>query len=191
MIKGNNIELIPAALGDRERVYEWCFRSETTKSHAGPPDYPDILIPTLEEFCSDYVDYFFDGSRPHEGRGFLILHQSEPVGFISYSSFHLKPYKSELDIWLNSEAHCGKGLGTDALRALGDYLHEKMGVCQLIIRPSFKNRRAIKSYKKAGFVISEELPSNYMLEEFISIYGDGDYGDEETALLVKWFEEQQ
>lgn len=34
MIKGNKTILKAATLADRQRVYEWCFQSETTKSHS-------------------------------------------------------------------------------------------------------------------------------------------------------------
>ncbi|MCL2397211.1 MAG: GNAT family N-acetyltransferase [Defluviitaleaceae bacterium] len=185
MIKGSIIDLVPAALDDRPKVYEWCFHSETTKYHIGPPAYPDTHIPTFEEFCDDYVDYFFTGAKPNSGRGFIITHSKEPIGFVSYCSYHLKPHKSELDIWMNSEANCGKGFGTDALIALGDYLGQVLGITQLIMRPSVKNINAIRSYKKTGFKESNAPACDYLLEEYIPLYGDGDYGADETVLLIK------
>ena len=187
MISGNIVDLVPATLDDRQKVYDWCFHSETTKFHFGPPDYPDVPVPSFEEFCDDYVDYFFTGLSPDKGRGFVILHDEEPVGFVSYSSYHLKPHKAELDIWMNCEANCGKGFGTDALISLGDYLNETVGIYELIIRPSAKNVNAIKSYKKSGFEESDMPAYDYLLDEYISLYGDGDYGSDETALLIKKF----
>ena len=79
MIKGDKIKLIPAILSDRQKVYEWCFRSETTKSHSGPPNFPNIPIATWKEFCDDYEDYFFTGSDLNKGRGFLISHDDDIV----------------------------------------------------------------------------------------------------------------
>lgn len=190
-IKGNKIELVPATLADRKKVYEWCFQSETTKSHAGPPDYPDIAIPTYEEFCSSddggYTEYYFTGAKPNDGRGFLIVHSGEPVGFVSYCSFHLKPHISELDIWMKSEANCGKGFGTDALIALGDYLNNTMGIDTLIMAPSIKNTRAIKAYGKAGFERTDKPMTDFLLDEYLPVFGAGDYGEGETAILVKRF----
>ena len=187
MIKGNIVNLVPATLDDRQKVYEWCFHSETTKSHAGPPDYVGVPIQSFEEFFEDYADYFFTGAAPNDGRGFLILYNNEPVGFISYCSFHLKPHISELDIWMNSEANCGKGFGTDAILSLGNYLNQTMGIRELIMGPAIKNTRAIQSYKKAGFEESVEPMCEYLLEEYVSLYGDGDYGKDNTAVLVKRF----
>ena len=185
MITGKIIELIPAEQDDRRRAYDWCFQSETTKAHSGPPDYPDVPILTFEEFCDDHPDYYFNGTEPYNGRGFFIIHNEEPVGFITYSGFHMKPKKFELDIWMKSEADCGKGFGTDAIVALGDYLGKTFGIRELVMRPSFKNKRAVKSNKNAGFKESDAPPDYYMLEEYISLYGPGDYGEDETALLIK------
>ena len=185
MIKGKLINLVPATFDDRLNVYNWCFHSETTKSHSGPPKFPDKETPTYEEFCEDYADYYFTGSAPQNGRGFIIMQGEEQLGFISYASFHVKQNKSELDIWLNKEANCGKGFGTDAIISLGNYLNETLGISELIIRPSARNLRAVKSYKKAGFVEFDGTPGYYLLDEYLSLYGDGDYGAEESMLLVK------
>ena len=185
MIKGNIINLIPAALDDRQKIYDWCFFSETSKSHFGAPNYPDMVAPTFEEFYDEYVPYFFDGSQPSKGSGYMIALDEEPIGFISYCSFHLKEHKSELDLWINLEKNCSKGFGTDAIISLGDYIGKTLGISELIMRPSIKNPRAINSYKKAGFIESDKKPDEYLLDEYVSVYGDGDYGPEETVLLIK------
>ena len=190
IIKGKKINLIPATLDDRQKVYEWCFHSETTKSHIGPPDYPETQIPSYEEFCDDYEDYYFTGTRPNDGRGFLIVNDGDPVGFISYAAFHLKPGIAELDNWISSEANCGKGFGTDAIIALGNYLHEAMGIEEIIMAPSIKNTRAIRAYEKAGLIKTSLPMCTFLLDEYIPLYGDGDYGADETVVCVKQFEKQ-
>jgi RimJ/RimL family protein N-acetyltransferase len=88
---------------------------------------------------------------------------------------------------MNCEANCGKGFGTDAIITLGDYLHENIYIDELIMRPSVKNKRAIRSYIKAGFKESNMLPSEYLLDEYVSLYSEGDYGVEGDVLLVKRF----
>lgn len=138
MLTGNKVTLTPAEIKDKEAVYQWCFHSETTKYHSGPPSYPNAPIATEAEFFEDYQEYYFTGAQPQNGRGFLILHAGEPIGFISYSSFHLTDGIAELDIWLNREVHCGKGFGTDAIVTLGDHLHETFGIQKLMMRPSRK-----------------------------------------------------
>ncbi|MDL2289553.1 GNAT family N-acetyltransferase [Clostridia bacterium OttesenSCG-928-F22] len=188
MIKGNMVELVPATLDQRQKAYEWCFCSETTKSHSGPPDYPENPILTYEEFCEKgYEDYYFTGEKPQSGRGFFIAVGGEHIGFISYSCFHLKAGIAELDNWISREENCGKGFGTDAIIALGNYLHETMGIHTLIMGPSAKNTRAIRAYEKAGLIKTNQNMRNFLLPEYIAVYGDGDYGEEQTAVCVKVF----
>jgi diamine N-acetyltransferase len=195
MIKGKTITLIPARLNDRQDVYDWCYQSDVTKYHAGLPDYPDSPIPTYDEFfASDdggYDVYFFTGEKPLSGRGFIIRNSEDaPVGFISYCNFHLAQGISELDIWLSCEANCGKGYGVDALVTLSDYLHETIGIHTLIIAPSAKNTRAIRAYEKAGFQRTERPMSAFLRPEYVPLYGEGDYGTDGTAIMVKHFTTQ-
>lgn len=186
MIKGQKIELIPAVLSDRDDVYEWCFESETTKSHSGPPDFPNAKIATREEFhAEDYEEYFYDGSRLEDGRGYIIVHDGERIGFISYCCFHLKAGIAEIDIWMNSERHCGQGFGTDAIVSLAEHLRETMGMRELIIRPSARNVRAVRAYGKAGFVQTERAVEEFYKDEYLELYGEGDYEGGESTLLVK------
>ena len=187
MIQGQLVTLVPAALEDRQRVYEWCFHSETTKSHAGPPDYPHAPIASPEEFFGEYgyQDYYFTGERPADGRGFLIMRGGGAVGFVSYACFHLQEGFAELDIWMNAEAHCGKGYGMDALAALCGWLGDALGIRAAIMRPSVKNARANRAYQKAGFHPSDKTPQVFLRAEYMEALGDGDYGAAESALLVK------
>ena len=186
-IQGQIIELRPATPNDRQDIYEWCFHSDITPCHAGPPDYPNHPIATQEEFFGEYgyQDYYFTGEKLDKGMGFLIMHQNEPVGFLSYSCFHLREGVAELDIWMRCEAHCGKGYGSDALAALGNWLQETLGIQTLIMRPSIKNQRANRTYQKVGFMPSAQPPDAYLLAEYVDVFGSGDYGADESALLVK------
>jgi RimJ/RimL family protein N-acetyltransferase len=187
VIRGNQVVLVPATLEDKQSIYDWCFRSETTQSHTGLPYYPEALIPTWEQFCEDYTDFYFTGSQPDDGRVFIIQHNEETIGFINYSAFHLKPHTAELDICIGREADCGKGLGTNTLVSLGEYLNKTLDVRELLIRPSVKNTRAIESYKRAGFVCTDSPPCHYLKDEYVALYGDGDYGAGGSVLLVKRF----
>ncbi|MBO0450882.1 GNAT family N-acetyltransferase [Enterococcus sp. MJM16] len=187
-MKGEKIDLFPAELADRQKIYEWCFQSETTKSHSGPPDYPEKAIATFQEFCEEYYeDYYFTGAHPERGRGFLIKSDREAVGFISYSAFHLNSFSAELDIWMKDEANCGKGYGNDVIRTLSNYLHEEMRIDLLLIAPSNRNIRAIKSYEKAGFKRTNKSMNTFLTEEYQLKYGTGDYGIAGTAIMIKYF----
>jgi len=184
-IKGKKIELVGATADDKYRSYQMCMLSETTKSHSGPPDYPENPIVTYDEFMADHYDCYFDGSQPQNGRMFAIAKDNKTIGFITYSSFHVKQGASEIDIWIASESNCGKGFGTDAILTLADYLKCELGMKELIIRPSAKNARAVRSYMRCGFAPTDKSAADFLRPDYLPLYGDGDYGEGGDLLLVK------
>ena len=66
------------------------------------------------------------GPHPNSGVASSILVDGEPVGQVTYNDIVERDGRRqvELDIWMRSEACCGKGYGTDALDALCRHLHE-------------------------------------------------------------------
>ncbi len=138
----------------------------------GLPDYPDLPIPTWKEFCADYLPHYFDDSEPFAGRCFIIVAEGQDVGVVCHNAIDEQRKLTELDIWLRSEADCGKGYGPSALRLLCAHLREVYRVEEFIVRPSKRNRRAIAAYQRAGFELLRLTPAEQRMA-----YGDGDYAD--------------
>lgn len=178
MIKGNFVHLIPATLEDKRWIYEAGKHPTIAPLCMGPPHFPDHPIPTWEEFCKDYKDFYFDGSALDKGMNYIIYVGDERTGVISYSCYHLKHHKAELDIWMNHIKNCDKGYGPDAIKALCRYLYQTQGIKEFIIRPSARNRRAVRAYEKAGFSRIHTERSKFIENEFLPGHGTGDYEDE-------------
>ncbi len=172
MSHADKVTLRHATADGRRDIYMWLAASDVTSSMMGPPAYPDVAIPTWEEFCGDYASHFFDGSRPDRGRSFIIEVDGESVGHINYDGLDSMHGIAELDIWMRSQSFCGHGYGTDALLALMRHLREDFSVLKCIVRPSLRNQRAVRAYEKAGF-----HKSNLSHDAQIRIYGPGDYSD--------------
>src|SRR5690606_20717926 len=129
------------------------------------------------EFCADYGPRFFDGLAPEVEAPYIIEHAGEVVGQVNYEVPDAPVRHAELDIWLRSEADTGHGYGPDALLALTAHLSSSLGIRTFLLRPSVRNRRAIRAYQKAGFVL---VPMT--AQEQIDTYGPGDYDD--TVVLI-------
>ncbi len=174
LLAGKRVTLRPATLAERPLIYQWAACSDSTAAMIGPPTFPDNPIPTWEEFCADHKDHFFDGSAPELGRCYLILVNDEPLGQVYYNDIDVYDGKrrTELDIWMRSEADCGKGYGSDALLTLCDYLAAHWAVTEFLLQPSARNPRAIRAYEKIGFR-RLDLP----LEEAARIWKSNDYFD--------------
>ncbi len=144
----------------------------------GPPDYPDRPIPTWEEFCADYQPHYFDDSEPFSGRCFIIVAEGQDVGVVCHNAIDEQRRLTELDIWLRTEADCGKGYGPSALGLLCEHLHEAYQVAEFIVRPSNRNCRAIAAYQRAGFELLPLTPAEQRTR-----FGGGDYDD--CVVLLK------
>ncbi len=181
------IYLKEAGLEDRKKAYEWLHLSDFSPFLNELLGYSPETIPTFQEFKDDYEDFFFNDSSPEKGRAYMIMlkenDEEDEIGFISYTGFGLVEGTAELDIWLKSLNYTGKGYGTSALKILCSKLL-KNGFHTLIIRPCAKNIRAIKSYKKIGFVESVFKPEKYYKKEYIDIYAPGDCKNGEDVFMM-------
>jgi len=155
LIIGEKINIRPTTIKDKRKVFEWLTNSNLTKEMMGLPYYPDAIIPTWEEFDKDYFDSYFDGSNPIKGRCFIILEKGNEVGQINYNAIDKDKKNTDLDIWLSDFKYTGRGIGTEAILLLCGYLNKRFDCEQIIMSPSKRNKSAIKSYEKAGFVMTD------------------------------------
>jgi RimJ/RimL family protein N-acetyltransferase len=163
----------PATLQDKEKIFNWLVNSDLTSEMLGPPNFSDNPIPTWDEFDNDYLDYFFDGSQPMKGQCFILEYDGQEIGQINYNEIDNNTKSTEIDIWLSERQFTGKGLGTEAIKRLCNYLDKSFDCKTIYIAPSRRNYNAIKSYKKAGFIETEQPPGNFI----------ADYND--TIVLIK------
>jgi diamine N-acetyltransferase len=176
-----------AGIDEKRKTYEWLYLSDTTGMHTGPPAYPENPVPDWDEFQKDFEDFYYLEEGRLLGSVMIIENDGTGIGCLCYACFHLKPGKAELDIWFGSREHCGKGHGPEALKLLVKYLKDKIGIKAFIIRPSEKNNRAIRAYEKAGFERVEDKKTAilvFLQPEFVKKYGCGDYGYDDTAVMI-------
>ena len=155
LLVGEKIKIRPATQYDKRKVFEWLTNSNLTKEMMGLPNYPDAKIPTWDEFDNDYTDRYFNGSEPKKGQCFIILEDGNEVGQINYNAIDNVKKATDLDIWLSDLKYTGKGIGTGAIKLMCEYLYEKFGCEQIIMSPSKRNKKAIKAYEKAGFIMTD------------------------------------
>lgn len=153
-------------MADRRDVYRWLAESDITPEMMGPPEYVEHPVPTWEDFIADYVEHYFDDSAPLKGHCFIIELEGNSIGQVNYNAIHDDGI-TEMDIWLAGQEYTGHGYGTLAIELLCDHLVDT-GLCsRFLIAPSLRNTRAIRSYMKAGFLPTEEVP-----DWFVPDYAD-------------------
>jgi len=184
-IEGQNVILKFAQLTDKRKSYEMLISPETQK-FMFDEKHP---APTWEEF-NEEDDSYYSGKASKDGCYLFIEYKGDVIGSISYACEYEKIPYAELDIWMKSTAYTGKGLGTESINILIDFIHKTYHVNHFLIRPWRKNINAISAYKKCGF--NEEInfkTEDYYSEENLRKCGEGDYGIAETMNLVKRIED--
>lgn len=180
------IYLKKAIVSDRKKAYKWLHYSDFSPFLNGLLAETSEGIPTLDDFEEDYEDFYFQDYSPQKGRAYMIMLETddliEEIGFISYTAIHLKEGIAELDIWLKGNRYTGKGYGTEAVKILSRKLLEG-NFNILFMRPCTSNRRAVKSYNKAGFKKTDFKPEYYK-EEYLDELGPGDCLNGDDVFLV-------
>jgi aminoglycoside 6'-N-acetyltransferase len=83
--------------------------------------------------------------------GYAIVADGEVAGLIQHWEETDVDFRhAGIDIFLGTPYH-GRGLGTDAVRALAGHLARDLGFHRIVIDPAAANERAVRAYEKAGF----------------------------------------
>ncbi|MCC6736276.1 MAG: GNAT family N-acetyltransferase [Bauldia sp.] len=147
------VRLTMPTLADRAMVHGWMTAPGIVERMMGPPLFPEIPVPTLAEFTSDWERHFWTHERPEAGRMFVIEAAGERVGAIAQNELVTTPSgrrAAEIDLWLSGPAVLGRGFGPAALLALCRVL-DGAGVGEVVLQPSARNPAAIRAYAAAGF----------------------------------------
>jgi RimJ/RimL family protein N-acetyltransferase len=180
-ICGKKIELKPARLSHRKKIFEWLTQSDLTPSVIGPPEYSDHPVPSWKEFCKDYTPSFFNASGDGRGRNFIIVANGTEVGTVGYDLLDKNKNRVVLDIWMRAEKYCGHGYGSDALNTLSIYINKTYGINNFTISPSARNKRVIAAYTKAGFEYVRTINKEEQEKEF----GCSEYDD--NIIMIRKF----
>lgn len=92
-----------------------------------------------------------------------------PIGSVYLRDINKIDHKAEYGIFIGEKDALGKGYGTQAAKLLVAYAFEQMGLHKVMLRLLADNKRAYRSYEKAGFV-----QEGYLKDE---VYLEGSYKD--------------
>ena len=108
------------------------------------------VVPWWGTFDADKLRH--DIIEPPPGvASYVIEVEGTVVGLIQYSEENEPDYRhAAIDIAVGSSWQ-GRGLGSDAIRALALHLFEERGHHRLTIDPAAANQRAIRAYERVGF----------------------------------------
>lgn len=146
----------PLVADDLAMLYIWVQRPHVAKWWGHPSSYAEIEC--------DYLPCITAESTT---RGYIALRDGEPIGFIQ--SYIVKgsgegwweeetdPGARGIDQFLADPDKLGQGLGSTMVSAFVEQLFQDPAVTKVQTDPSPDNERAIRSYRRAGFVVHREV----------------------------------
>lgn len=108
---------------------------------------PRKLSPLTDEQAKAWVENI--ASHP---AAWVIEHQGRAIGEILIDNFVEADRRAGLIIGILDKEALGKGLGTEAIRAVAEFCFDVLDLHKLSMRVLSFNTRAIRAYERVGFV---------------------------------------
>ena len=139
-IQGPRLRLRSITPDDLPALMRWLSDPEVMASYGLPPS-------TLAEVRGAFLE---PSSLPCWR--FIIEADDRAIGELQYYySYAEVTWSAGIDIFIGEPDARDRGLGTEAIRTVLQYLFETKGVSRVVIDPEPSNRRAVRAYEKAGF----------------------------------------
>lgn len=140
------------------------------------------LTGTHGTFTREMIDHYVAKQPeydPKERAAFVIAlpDDSRAIGEVVINEVDLDNHSANIRISLFDEADLGKGYGTEAMRLMVNHGFEHMDLHRISLGVYALNPRAIRVYKKIGFV-QEGIFRD-------ALYWDGEYIDEIRMSILK------
>lgn len=163
MLKGKLVELKALERENVPQYVKWLNDPEVRKNLATGIQYPMTI--------TEENDWFDSMLRQDNQKSFAIhtIEDGRLLGNVGLNSIEWKNQSAIVGIFIGDKSYWGKGYGTEAMRLILYLAFQELNLQRIELGVFVFNDRAIKSYKKLGFV--EEGRRRR------AIYRDGKFND--------------
>ncbi|MFD1019652.1 GNAT family N-acetyltransferase [Thalassobacillus hwangdonensis] len=134
-------------LEDAEDRYRWCLDKEVTK-HL---NMPDTDPPFSMEETQNWISMCINRTNGYEQKA-IGTEDGKHIGWVDLKNIdHLNKH-AELGIAIGDKSYWGKGYGLSAMKEMLRWGFNELGLNKIWLRVEVDNVRAIKSYKRIGYV---------------------------------------
>ena len=165
MIHKNDLTIRVMSDSDYAYMAKW-LNSDLVLEYYGPKL-------TLEQIIAKYGPRL---NKEHYVTACIVEYSGAPIGFIQYYEIpkeQLKVYGYPveesiygIDQFIGEPGLWGKGIGTQMISALLEYLSSKLGVSKVVRDVKRTNLQSIKCYGKCGFRVLKDLEDDHFLMEW-------------------------
>ncbi|WP_316569356.1 GNAT family protein [Neobacillus sp. YIM B06451] len=134
-------------LNDVEDRYRWCLDKEVTKHLNMPEKYP----PFSKEETEAWIKMCINKTNGYEQKA-IMTEEGKHIGWIDLKNIDKLNKHAELGIALGEKSYWGKGYGLSAMHEMHLWGFNQLELNKIWLRVEIENEKAIKSYKKMGYV---------------------------------------
>ena len=150
-IRGELVYLRPAERGDIDLFVRWFADDETTR-----------YLSSRAPFSKAMEEKWFESMVEQQGKRqyhfvICLLADDRAIGTAGFHHVNQEDGNAAFGIVVGEKAEWSKGYGTDALRAICDFGFGQLRLERIELDVYEPNRRAQRSYEKAGFVTEGTL----------------------------------
>ena len=143
-IRGKKVVLREKRIEDTPDDFAWRSDEELAKLDATRP-----LNMTYDDF-QRYARTEIDDPGPRSKRLAIDTLDGRHIGNFMYYDLDLRRGEAELGIMIGDRSYWGKGYGSDAMRAVQDYIFTHTTLTRVYLHTLEWNERARRSFAKAG-----------------------------------------
>jgi [ribosomal protein S5]-alanine N-acetyltransferase len=141
------VQLRDLVIEDAEDRYAWCLDVEVTKHLNMPDKYPPF---SMEE-TRNWIRQCIAKNNGYEQKA-ILSDTGEHIGWVDLKNIDRLNQHAELGIAIGDKGYWGKGYGIAAMYEMLKYGFCELSLNKIWLRVEIDNKRAIASYKKAGYL---------------------------------------
>ena len=157
-MEGKNVCLRDLSLRDVSLIRSW----------VNDPEINHFLMegfPRTERELERFVEAQNGDLDPlNRARAVVLREDRTCIGTIGCYGIDWRSRNAELGVIIGHKAHLAKGYGSEAVELLVSFAFDELGLHRLFLRVFDFNERAIRSFRKCGFVEEGRLREAYFRE---------------------------
>jgi RimJ/RimL family protein N-acetyltransferase len=141
------VQLRELTLDDVEDRYQWCLDKEVTRHLNMPEKYP----PFSREETQNWIKMCINRTNGYEQKA-ILTEKGKHIGWIDLKNIDKLNKHAELGIAIGDKNYWGKGYGLSAMKEMLAWGFNELELNKIWLRVEIDNEKAIKSYKRIGYV---------------------------------------
>jgi len=141
------VNLRELTLNDVEDRYQWCLDKEVIKHLNMPEKYP----PFSREETEGWIKMCITKTNGYEHKA-IVTEEGKHIGWIDLKNIDTLNKHAELGVAIGDKTYWGKGYGLSAMKEMLLWGFNELDLNKIWLRVEVDNAKAIKSYKRIGYV---------------------------------------